>query len=53
MTDPSPPRAAPRRVQAPTGAALHCRNWQIEAAWRMLQNNLDPAVAENPDALVV
>ena len=53
MTDPSPLRAAPRRVQAPTGAALHCRNWQIEAAWRMLQNNLDPAVAENPEALVV
>ena len=40
MTDPSPPRPAPRRVKSPTGAALHCRNWQIEAAWRMLQNNL-------------
>ncbi|WP_284617282.1 urocanate hydratase [Aquabacterium humicola] len=40
-------------VKAPTGATLHCRNWLIEAAWRMIQNNLDPAVAENPDALVV
>lgn len=55
MGDPSlaPRGAAPRRVQAPTGATLHCRNWQIEAAWRMLQNNLDPAVAEHPEALVV
>jgi urocanate hydratase len=32
---------------------LSCRNWQIEAAYRMIQNNLDPEVAENPDALVV
>src|SRR5207244_11030442 len=32
---------------------LSCANWQIEAAYRMIQNNLDPAVAENPDALVV
>ncbi|MBK6295120.1 MAG: urocanate hydratase [Rhodoferax sp.] len=32
---------------------LTCKNWLIEAAWRMLQNNLDPEVAENPDALVV
>ena len=43
----------PRRVRAPRGAALNCRNWQIEAAFRMIQNNLDPEVAENPDALVV
>ena len=43
----------PRRVRAPRGTALNCRNWQIEAAYRMIQNNLDPEVAENPDALVV
>ncbi len=45
--------AKARPVKAPTGTMLHCRNWLIEAAYRMLQNNLDPAVAENPDALVV
>ncbi|RZJ11989.1 MAG: urocanate hydratase [Rubrivivax sp.] len=43
----------PRPVRAPTGTQLHCKSWLAEAAWRMLQNNLDPAVAENPDALVV
>jgi urocanate hydratase len=48
-----PPTARPRPVKAPTGATLHCRNWLAEAAYRMIQNNLDPAVAENPDALVV
>lgn len=46
-------KAAPRRVSAPRGNALHCRSWLTEAAYRMLQNNLDPEVAENPDALVV
>ncbi len=40
-------------VRAPRGSHLTCANWQIEAAYRMLQNNLDPEVAENPDALVV
>jgi urocanate hydratase len=40
-------------VRAPRGSELHCRNWLIEAAYRMIQNNLDPEVAENPDALVV
>jgi urocanate hydratase len=45
--------AQPRPVRAPRGARLTCRNWLIEAAWRMIQNNLDPEVAENPDALVV
>ena len=54
MTDLSSPRIArPRPVRAPRGSALACRNWQIEAAYRMIQNNLDPEVAENPDALVV
>jgi len=45
--------AQPHPVRAPRGTQLHCKNWLIEAAWRMLQNNLDPEVAENPDALVV
>jgi len=45
--------AGPRPVQAPRGSQLSCATWQIEAAYRMLQNNLDPAVAENPDQLVV
>ncbi len=45
--------AQARPVRAPRGPGLSCANWQIEAAWRMLQNNLDPEVAENPDALVV
>ena len=46
-------RAQPRAVRAPRGNTLTCANWVIEAALRMLQNNLDPEVAENPDALVV
>ena len=45
--------ALPRPVKAPTGSQLHCKSWLTEAAYRMLQNNLDPEVAENPDALVV
>src|SRR5215216_5129787 len=45
--------AGPRPVRAPQGTQLSCANWQIEAAYRMIQNNLDPAVAENPDELVV
>jgi len=47
------PAASARPVRAPRGSALSCRNWLIEGAYRMLQNNLDPEVAENPDALVV
>ena len=43
----------PRPVRAPTGTTLTAQNWQTEAALRMLQNNLDPAVAEYPDDLVV
>ncbi len=42
-----------RPVRAPRGPVLSCANWQIEAAYRMIQNNLDHEVAENPDALVV
>ncbi|MCP3937372.1 MAG: urocanate hydratase [Actinomycetia bacterium] len=40
-------------ISAPRGTELTCRGWQQEAAYRMLQNNLDPEVAENPDQLVV
>lgn len=44
---------ADREIHAPTGTRLHCKNWVAEAAYRMIQNNLDPAVAENPKHLVV
>jgi len=47
------PMSGPRPVIAPTGTQLSCANWQIEAPYRMLQNNLDPDVAERPDDLVV
>jgi urocanate hydratase len=42
-----------RTVRAPRGAELTCRSWLTEAPFRMLQNNLDPEVAENPAELVV
>ena len=42
-----------RVIRAPHGSSLRCKNWQAEAALRMLMNNLDPDVAENPEALVV
>jgi urocanate hydratase len=42
-----------RRLAAPRGPELTCRAWPQEAAYRMLQNNLDPEVAERPDDLVV
>ena len=45
--------SGPREIHAPTGTQLTCKNWLIEAAYRMIQNNLDPAVAEAPDRLVV
>ncbi|TDW60913.1 urocanate hydratase [Kribbella pratensis] len=45
--------SGPRPVRAPRGTALTARGWQQEAALRMLQNNLDPEVAEHPDELVV
>ena len=45
--------SGPRPVIAPRGTELSCANWQIEAPYRMLQNNLDPDVAERPDDLVV
>ena len=42
-----------RVIRAPRGSTLTCKNWQIEAAYRMIQNNLDPEVAERPQDLVV
>ncbi len=45
--------AGPRAVRAPRGKEISCLGWPQEAALRMLMNNLDPAVAERPDDLVV
>ena len=45
--------AGARPVRAPRGPELSCKGWGQEAALRMLMNNLDPEVAENPDSLVV
>ena len=45
--------SGPREIRAPKGTQLTCKNWLTEAAYRMIQNNLDPAVAEDPDRLVV
>ncbi|WP_374661079.1 urocanate hydratase [Inhella sp.] len=42
-----------RTVRAPRGSQLHCKSWLTEAAFRMIQNNLDPEVAERPEDLVV
>ncbi len=42
-----------RTIKAPTGTELSCKNWLIEAAYRMIQNNLDPEVAFDPDSLIV
>jgi len=58
MTTDSPrlddPRFDPTRViQAPRGTQLNCKSWLTEAAYRMIQNNLDAEVAENPQRLVV
>jgi urocanate hydratase len=46
-TDPS------RKIRSPRGSCLSCKNWLSEAAYRMIQNNLDPEVAERPENLVV
>jgi urocanate hydratase len=48
-----PKQAAARVVRAPRGKQLHCRSWLTEAPFRMLQNNLDPEVAERPEELIV
>ena len=45
--------SGPRTVRAPRGTDLTCKNWLSEAAYRMIQNNLDPEVAEKPEELVV
>src|SRR4051794_41983686 len=45
--------SGPRPVRAARGTTLTAQGWQQEAALRMLQNNLDPEVAEHPDELVV
>ncbi|MHB8313809.1 MAG: urocanate hydratase [Candidatus Dormibacteria bacterium] len=45
--------AVPRPVRAPRGADISCQGWPQEAVLRMLMNNLDPEVAENPDQLIV
>ena len=42
-----------RVVRSPIGTKLNCKGWLQEAAFRMIQNNLDPEVAENPSQLVV
>ena len=42
-----------RVIRAPRGTQLTCKNWVTEAAYRMIQNNLDPEVAERPEDLVV
>ncbi len=55
--EPAPEKPAPlpgaRPVRAPRGTGISCRGWQQEAVLRMLMNNLDPEVAEDPDRLVV
>src|SRR6187397_2027066 len=45
--------SAPRSIHAPRGRERSCKGWHQEAAMRMLMNNLDPDVAEDPDRLVV
>lgn len=45
--------SGPRTVRAPRGTTLTCKSWLIEAPYRMIQNNLDPEVAERPQDLVV
>ncbi len=46
-------RHAERVIRAPRGPRLTCKSWLTEAAYRMIQNNLDPEVAEHPEELVV
>ncbi|MCB9262895.1 MAG: urocanate hydratase [Flavobacteriales bacterium] len=45
--------SAKRIIKAPTGTQLHCKGWVQEAVYRMIQNNLDPDVAERPEDLIV
>ncbi|HBM11357.1 MAG TPA: hypothetical protein DD390_01555, partial [Rhodospirillaceae bacterium] len=45
----SNPRHNIRTIRAPHGSELSCKSWMTEAPYRMLMNNLDPDVAENPN----
>ena len=38
-----------RKIRAPRGSGLSCKSWLTEAPYRMIQNNLDPEVAERPE----
>ena len=42
-----------KNIKSPTGIKMNCKGWQQEAAFRMIQNNLDPDVAENNNELIV
>jgi len=53
MTIAEPESRTARTIRAPRGTQLSCKGWQQEAAMRMLMNNLDPEVAENPAELIV
>src|ERR1700752_4427241 len=53
MTIATPEVAGPHLIRAPRGSERTCKGWIQEAALRMLMNNLDPEVAEDPDRLVV
>ncbi len=44
---------SPRTIRSPRGTTITCKSWLTEAAYRMIQNNLDPEVAERPEDLVV
>jgi urocanate hydratase len=50
---PDPRHDPSRRIRAPRGSELTCKSWLTEAPFRMIQNNLDPDVAERPEDLVV
>ncbi|MBI4717802.1 MAG: urocanate hydratase [Planctomycetes bacterium] len=53
MTTATAAKPSPRAVRAPRGTSITCKGWQQEAALRMLMNNLDPDVAENPAELII
>jgi urocanate hydratase len=53
MTTATTQSTSARTVRAPRGTEITCKNWQSEAAMRMIMNNLDPEVAEKPDELII
>src|ERR1700689_2485289 len=53
LSIPTEAKSGPRPLRAPRGPERSCKGWIQEAALRMLLNNLDPEVAEDPDRLVV